>query len=223
MKRACAISITIVLMFFSGCETGPISQNFLVAPLEGKIFDYDNTPCSEVQIFIDKNSVTSSDINGRFVIPNLTKGNHELRATKDGYEEIIINFGFSNKNQVLWLRMISVNQLVKQIENAIDDRKMDEAENLIDRALKVSKDDPVVLYLQALYFIQNGWIEQSIEVLTKIVESGHPEPAVLLTLADLYQFRLNNRDAAIMYLERYLDVKTDENIFKRLEAIKKSK
>jgi tetratricopeptide (TPR) repeat protein len=222
MKQLYILFTILLITGFSGCESAPISTDFMLASLEGKIFDYDNTPCSDVLITIDKGAAVRSDINGRFVIPGVGKGLHDIKATKEGYEEYTEAFSFSNRNQILWIRMISIKQLETRIETAFEDRKWDELESLVDRALKIKNDDPVILYLQALYFNQNGWFDQAIEVLTKITETGHAEATVYLTMADIYQYKLQQKNRAIECLGKYLEKKTDDAAYKRLEALKKS-
>jgi tetratricopeptide (TPR) repeat protein len=222
MKRLYFGIAFILFLLVAGCESAPISSDFLLAQLEGKIFDYDNVPCADVLITIDNGIGVHSDINGRFVIPSLGKGKHVLKATKENYEDLVEQFSFLNQNQVLWLRIISINQLEKRIEKAFEEKKWDEVESLIDRALKIKHDDPVIMYLQALYYNQNGWLEQAMEVLGKIIESGYNEPVVFLTMADICQYKLHKKDLAITYLGKYLELKTDEGVFRRLDALKKS-
>lgn len=222
MKHIYCLVISIIVLVLAGCESAPISSEFMVAPLEGKIFDYDNTPCAEVQISIDNGGGVQTDINGRFVVQMLGKGKHTIKATKEGYEDYTESFSFLNRNQVMWIRMISLNQIEKKIEDAFEDRKWEDVESLIDRALKIKKDDPVVMYMQALYFNQNGWFEQAMEILKKITENGYNEATVYLTMADICEYKLQNKALAIEYLQKYLDLKTDEAVFKWLDALKKS-
>ncbi len=222
MKNLYAILTVLTLVALAGCESVPISTDFMLAPLEGKIFDNDNTPCSDVLVTIDKGASVRSDINGRFVLTAVGKGKHEITATKEGYESFLTSFSFLNRNQILWIRMISLKQIERKIEAAFDDEKWEDAENLIDRALKVKDNDPVILYLQALLFDHNGWFDQSLEVLARIVDGGHGEATIFLTMADICEYKLKDKARAIQYLEKYLEMKTDDSAFKRIEALKKS-
>jgi tetratricopeptide (TPR) repeat protein len=222
MKQIHLCIIIAAIVMSSGCGSVPLSTDFFLAPVDGKIFDDNNEPCPDVAISVDNGAPVKSDINGRFVIPSLSKGTHTIKITKEGYEEHIQSFSFSNRNQILWLTITSLNQLVRQIEKAFDDKKWDDIESLIDRALKIKPNDPVTMYLQALYYNQNDWIDQAVEVLEKIITNGYSEPMVFLTLADIYQYKLKNRDKAIENLKKYLDLKIDDSTFKRLESLTKA-
>jgi len=79
------------------------------------------------------------------------------------------------------------------------------------------------MYYQALYFIENGWFEQAMGVMEKITTNGYDEPIVYLTMANTAEYKLLNKDLAITYLRKYLDLKTDDNVLKRLEALQKLK
>jgi tetratricopeptide (TPR) repeat protein len=207
----------------AGCTSAPISSDFSLAPLDGKVFDFDNTPCADVLVTVDDGVAVRSDINGRIWIAALDKGKHVIRATKENYEEYVETFTFLNRNQVIWIRIMSLNQLEKKIDKSFEDKKWDDVGALIDRALKVKNDAPVILYYQALLYKQNGWFEQAMAVLEKITTNGYNEPIVYLTMADIAQYKINNKELAITYLRKYLDLKTDDNVFKRLEALQKSK
>jgi tetratricopeptide (TPR) repeat protein len=222
MKHLYVIFICILSIGFAGCESAPISSDFMLASLEGKIFDYDNTPCSDVLITIDNGGSVRTDINGRFLLPSVGKGKHEIKATKNGYEDYVASFSFLNRNQILWIRMLSIHQLEKKIETAFDEKKWDEVESLVDRALAIDKNDPIIMYLQAMYFNENGWFEQATDVLVKIAENGYPDATVFITIADICEYKLQNKELAIQYLQKYLDIKTDEAAFKRLDNLKKS-
>jgi tetratricopeptide (TPR) repeat protein len=222
MKRIFFPVICILIVGFAGCTTAPISSDFNLAPLDGKVFDFDNTPCADVLVTVDDGVAVRSDINGRIWISALNKGKHMIKATKENYEDYVETFTFLNRNQVIWIRIMSLDQLEKRIDKAFEEKKWDDAEALIDRALKVRKDAPVIMYYQALFFIQNGWFEQAMGVLETITTNGYNEPIVYLTMADTAEYNLGNKDLAITYLRKYLDLKTDDNVLKRLNALMKN-
>ncbi len=117
-------AIFLSILIFISCATTKkkSSDDFTEAPLFGMVYDYDNRPCSEALIIIDDNDEVMSDINGRFIIGVLSRGNHIVTAKKEGYETLSFSFSFLNRTQVLYLRMISFLQLLVEIENAIDAR-----------------------------------------------------------------------------------------------------
>jgi tetratricopeptide (TPR) repeat protein len=212
-----------LLIILFSCTSGPSSTDkFLNAPLNGKIFDFDNLPCSGVLIKVNNSIKAKSDINGRFIIPSLAKGKHEFVLTKENYEELQFTFDFINTNQVLWLKMISLDQLIRLIEEKFDEKMWDEGEKLIERAQKINPRDSVVLYLTSVLYIHNKWYEKALEILLSIVESGEKEPIIYLTIGDIYEYYLNDPVKAREYLEKYAALKYDEGVTIRIENLRSS-
>ncbi|MBN2443108.1 MAG: tetratricopeptide repeat protein [Spirochaetales bacterium] len=219
IKKSILMLILSLLLF--SCLTGPSStDDFLTAPLNGKIFDEDNLPCSGVLVTVNKNIKVKSDINGRFVIPDLPKGEHTFILTKDDYEVLEFKFDFINKNQVLWLKMISLDQMIRQIEVYMDDKDYFEATKLIERAQKIDPDNSILFYLSAVFYIQNKRFEEASGELTKIIDKGEEDPIVYLTLADLYQNHLGDPAKALDYLLKYAAYNMDEKIQKRIDYLR---
>jgi len=52
--------------------------------------------------------------------------------------------------------------------------------------------------------LKRGDTGQAIGLLERILEQGQPFPAVLLTLADICQYRLEDLPRAVSYLREYL-------------------
>lgn len=210
------------LLFFVSCTTTKKDnlQDFSEAPLFGMVYNYDNQPCSGALVMIDENEGPRTDINGRFVIQSVSKGKHQITVTKDGYEKLDFSFEFLNKSQVLYLRMISFNQLLNEIEKSIENRNWKEGEKLIERAEKMKENDPVELYLKAILLKEKGDVEDSVDTLLNILDLGYNEPYVYLALADIYQYRLNNPAEAIKYIEEYLKLKRNSEVQERLIKLK---
>lgn len=218
------LKILIVFLFFilCSCISGPSSTDkFLLAPLNGKIFDYDNLPCSGVLVTVNNTMKVKSDINGRFFIPSLAKGSHNFVLTKENYEVLEFTFDFINKNQVLWIKMISLDQLIRQIEAKLDEKDWDEAQKLIVKAQKINPEHSIVLYLASILYINTKDFDKALELLLKITEFGENEPVVYLTIADIYQYNLEDPVKALKYLEKYVSLKYDETADKRIEDLRK--
>ncbi len=54
----------------------------------------------------------------------------------------------------------------------------------------------------------------------KILAKGYSEPVVYITLADIYQYGINDTKKAIFNLEKYLQIQRNNKVEKRLEALK---
>jgi tetratricopeptide (TPR) repeat protein len=219
--------VVLLQLWLSGCAASrqrsdrpSVLYEFSRAPLLGMIYDYDNKPCSNSLVTVDGQEGPRSDINGRFITKPLSKGEHRITIEKEGYEPVPIVFQFLNRNQVLYVRMISFNQLLKELESAIEGGRWDEAHKLIERAEKIKRDDTVENYLKAMFFKERGFFEDAIEVLNGIIAMGFREPHVYLSLADIYQYQLNDAAHASKYLEEFLKSKRSREVEKRLESLK---
>jgi len=62
--------------------------------------------------------------------------------------------------------------------------------------------------------------EEAVKILNKILDKGYSEPVVYITLADIYQYRINDTKKALSSLEKYLQIQRNNKVEKRLEALK---
>lgn len=225
MEKRLPIQIIFILIFaFSSCLTNDQKfRDFAEAPLLGMVYDHDNEPCSGALIIMDEEQGPLTDINGRFIIASLTRGTHQIQVIKEGYEELTVSFDFLNKSQVLYLKVTSFNQLLRRIELALEKKRLKETEELIARAEAVYSDDPVEMYLKAVYLLEIERAEEAVKVLAGIIEKGFKEPVVYLTLADVFQYQLEDLKQAVFYLEEYLKVQQEPEVRKRLEELSKSR
>jgi tetratricopeptide (TPR) repeat protein len=194
-------------------------REFRSATLVGMVYDQDQKPCAGAWITVDGGQGPQTDINGRFVIDALERGDHRIGVGKEGFESLETQVSFVDRTQVLYLRVISFNQLLRQAEEALDRRKLQEADGLLRRAEALNSEDPVGLYLRAVYFLRLEDTEQAIGLLQKILARGQRLPAILLTLADIYQYRLKDAAQAADYLRQYLRAEDDPDIRARLAEL----
>ena len=168
------ISLSLALLLFFSCATRKPQDlsDFESAPMYGMVYDYENQACADTLIIINEERETRSDINGRFIITDLLRGNHQITAKKEGYETISFSLYFTNRSQVLYIRMISFYQLLKNIENEIEAQNWYEVELLMARAEKIKTDDPIQQYLKAVYMNQTGQPENAIEILLNIIDQN---------------------------------------------------
>ena len=194
-------------------------REFRSATLVGMVFDQDQRPCAAALITVDGRQGPRTDINGRFVIDALERGDHRIGVSKQGFEALETKVSFVDRTQVLYLRVVSFSQLLRQAEEALDRRKLQEADGLLRRAEALDSEDPVGLYLRAVYFLRLEDPEQAVGLLQKILARGQRLPAVLLTLADIYQYRLKDEARAAGLLKEYLRAEDDPDVRARLAEL----
>jgi tetratricopeptide (TPR) repeat protein len=215
-------ALIVAVALVASCATS--NQAYEKAPLFGMIYDEDNQPCVGVLLSLDggagkEESGPMTDIRGRFVLPEVGRGQHVLVARKDGYEELSLKVTIMNRTDVLFLRMISFSQLLAGAEKAIEERKWDQAEAFLGRAGKLDSGDSVLLYLQAVKAYRTGSYAEAVGHLMNIVEKGTREPSVYLFLADIYEKKLDDKEKAVENLRAYLNVRADSETEKRLSDL----
>ena len=131
------------------------------------------------------------------------------RLKKEGFEALSVTVDFISRNQVLYLRMISVGQLLRKAEQALDQREIGEAKEFLARVEAIEADNPVMHYIRALIKHVEGDNQQAALMLVELAKNGYAKPVVILTLADIYQYQLKDRKKAITYLEEYLRLVKD--------------
>jgi len=194
---------------------------FEAAPLFGMIYDGENQPCGGVRLTVDGSDGLLSDLAGRFVVPDLARGEHRLVARKDGYEELAIEFAFLDRTDILHLRMTSFDQLLAAARDALRDDRLADAEAALARAERLDPADDVLRYLFALHAWKAGRYADAIGHLDRIAGGGGRQPAVLLLLADIYERHLGEPRKAIENLEAYLLIRDDPDVRQRLEEIRR--
>lgn len=209
------------IAILAGCmsQNARPPQEFTEAPLYGMVYDFDNQSCPEAIVIVDDREQARSDINGRFVVTALPRGRHRVVVRKEGYEECGMDFEFLNRTQVLYVRIISASQLMRQIEGALEERDLARARQLLDRTLSVAPGNPVARYLEAVFMMEDKHPDEAVALLLGIVDEGYREPVLYLTLADLYQYAIDDPRQARVYLEKYLQLRQDPAIQRRLETL----
>jgi tetratricopeptide (TPR) repeat protein len=222
MRLRLPILLALVLVL---CLTSCVSyrerrlREFDRSALVGMVYDQEQKPCAAALITVDGQEGPLTDINGRFVIDALERGDHLVGVSKEGYEPLEVPLSFVDRTQILYLRVVSFGQLLREAEEALDRRKLQEADGLLRRAEALDSEDQVGLYLRAVYFLKLNDTEQAIGLLQKILAQGRRLPVVLLSLADIYQYRLKDPAQAVSLLQEYLRTEDDPDIRARLAEL----
>lgn len=160
-----------------------------------------------------------TDIRGRFVLPDVSRGEHMLLARKEGYEDLSLKVTIMNRTDALFLRMISLGQLLSKAEKSVEERKWADAEALLGRAARLDTADSVLLYLRAVKAYRTARYAEAAGWLNDILGKGVREPSVYLFLADIFEKKLNNPENAIRNLKTSLELRADSDVEKRLARL----
>jgi tetratricopeptide (TPR) repeat protein len=166
-----------VILFLS-CQSGkPIKRLTNEGLMYAMIYDHDNTPVNAVTVYINGRKTVTSDIQGRFIMDRMRKGEYTIKLTKKGYETLEDAFSF-DPLQVLYFKMISTAQLVVLAETALENAEYNIAENYINRALLLEPNQSHILFLKSIIlYLQSRYIE-AIVILENLIKSGNNDTAI---------------------------------------------
>ena len=157
MFRRISILISAALVLAS---CGSMQENagsfipFKEASLAGMVYGADNRPVRGARILLDNTVEAQTDINGRFVTAPIPSGRHDFLITKEGHEPQMISVEFTDRLQVLYVRLISLDYLLERAEAQIDQENLDQAETLLERAARIQPDDPALVMLKLVVAVK---------------------------------------------------------------------
>jgi len=223
MKKLLGFLFSIGLVgIFSACMS--LESNSQAALL-GMIYDKDRQPVGGAQIVVTTrtNAIfkAETDINGRFSIPVVPFGQISIAISQAHYEPFSYSFLFSTEAQVFYGQISSFRQLIDVANQAFEDRDWVQAWNICERVLTWSPEHPEALFLRAHGWIQKNEYEKARLVLEDLVLRLNRPYAAYLLLADLYEFKLNNKEKAVISLQQSLRYHSDPAIEERIAALKK--
>jgi predicted Zn-dependent protease len=132
---------------------------------------------------------------------------------------LTISYDYIDKSHILYLKMISFNQLLRFAEESLEENKYYEADKYLLRAEVIKTGNPVAIYLRALYYIEVDNMDKAVSLLQNAISEGNIQPVFYLTLADIYQYKLNDIPSAITELEKYLLHADSPEVKQRLELL----
>ena len=221
MKTREAFCVCAALLLMTCATHGKRGEiSFPPAPMYGMVYDADNQPCAGVQVGVDGSAGPQTDIRGRFILPEISRGEHTVSAKKSGYETLLVGISFLNRTDVLHLRMTSFGQLLGMAEKSLGEQRWADAEAFLRRAEKLDPEDAVLRYLLAIKAYKTGAFSIAADYLAAILASGNAAPSVYIFLADICEKNPGERGRAVACLESYLTLRPDPAVEKRLEELK---
>jgi len=217
MKKCANALIILIAAIISSCAG--IQKRNEAGSIYGMVYDHENKPVQNVEISIGGKAVSASNINGRFTIKGLGFGTYEISFTKEGYETFSTVFEYSDATQLVYVKMISGSQLLAEAEKEMNERRWSTAEALIKRAEAVKPGDAPTMFLKAALKYRTGSAEEAKAILESLIAQEYNEPSIYLFLADIFQFKLEDKANAISNLKAFLQLRYDPEVEKRLKEL----
>ncbi|MCG8479265.1 MAG: carboxypeptidase regulatory-like domain-containing protein [Spirochaetales bacterium] len=223
-RRTVLLVALCVVSVFSSCETTTwrTARNLIDSDqsqrLPGMVYDGRNQAVSGVDISVDDRLVAQTDINGRFFI-RVSPGTYRVDARREGYEAVSTTFDFTPSGQALHIRMTAISELLDMATEQIERQRWEVARSFLGRAYAVDGESPEAMYLEAVLLYRTDEPHQAIERLRVLLDYGYDDAYVLLFLADLYQYALDEPERALDYLRRVERLIGNEEVRARIIQI----
>jgi hypothetical protein len=155
------------------------SVPFSAAPLRGMVYDRSGRPCRGLTVIVDKHE-TLTDINGRFLIPDLTAGEHRLKLSGESFVPLESTFVFSDRKQVFHAVVHRRSEARMEAEKALIAGEWAAAEILLFPGERIPSNDPEILWLQIFLLHKTGHGELASEWLDHLSELKPGNPWISL-------------------------------------------
>ena len=114
-------SLLLIFVLFLSCKS--MDENTVIqfskAPLLGMIYDSDSSPVVGAMIVLDDEKSAQTDINGRVLFSEVSSGEHLVVVSKEGFEEARMILNFSNRDQVLYLNIVSLQNILDDLDSCL--------------------------------------------------------------------------------------------------------
>jgi tetratricopeptide (TPR) repeat protein len=203
----------------SSCASYPGARKTALA-LNGMIYDGDNRPVKEVNVYVNGKLHAVSDIHGHFTLAGVkTGGSYRIAARKDHYEEAALDIRYRDPSQVLYLSMSHRDQLLSRAEQGLREGDWALSSSLLARAEALDAEHPPTRYLEAALAFRRGDYEEALDILVKLEAAEPNAPYVCLFIADLFQYFTGDKDRAAAFLNKFLRLRYDPDVAARLRAL----
>ena len=212
MKRY-IYSLLLIITLVSSCKSvddGGFSQ-FDEAPLFGMIYDSKSSPVVGAMVVLDDEKSVKTDINGRVLFSSVSRGEHSVVINKEGFEEARMVLNFSNRDQVLYSTLISLESILDNLENSLQISKLTEAESFLERASEIDSDDIRFRYLNVVYLAEIKEYTSAIDEIDLLKKSYPNDPYITMTQAKILFYGLGKKAEALEVMQNFpLSKRNDE-------------
>ncbi len=211
--RKCIYSLVFVVVLASSCRSVDNAdlRQFTEAPLFGMVYDSESSPVAGALVVFDEEKSAETDINGRVLFSKVSRGNHSVIITKEGFEEVMLELDFSNRDQVLYSTLISLSNILNNLESSLHTGKITEAKSFMVRASKINPDDIRFRYLNVVYLMEVKKYSGAFDRIVLLRKEYPYDPYIIMTQAKILFYGLKEKKEALGLLQDFLQSnKNDE-------------
>ena len=150
--------ITNITLLFISCSTFRFGNKNI--DINGMVYDFSNKPVAYCEILLGKSYKSSTDINGRFTLPNIPHGTYTITVYKNIYETYSDKVTIKDQGQIIYIRIPSQSQLLNLADEALTVMNLEIAEEYIQRAYQIDKNNiEMLFYYSTIKFRQHKYEE----------------------------------------------------------------
>ncbi len=171
-KRIFLLISSMLILLLISCNSNKVqrlSYKETEPYMYGMVYDYENKPVESAQVFINGEYISSTDVQGRFILNYQMDENNEivLKVQKNGYEVVETSFLFDPIN-VLYIKLINTQQLLLLAEECMANLEFSEAEILLKRALCLTPDRDDIKYLLCISLYKQDKKDEALKNIEKL-------------------------------------------------------
>jgi hypothetical protein len=157
--------------------------------VSGMAYDRSGSPVAFLEISVNGQTRAVSDYAGRFSLAGMLPGTYELTARKEECEPSSSKVKVESPTQVIYLSMVTADDLLDMAENAMSKGDWPSADALAQRALTIAPTMPEARFMAAAAkaspYRKDRDPATATEILEALVNDGYGEGPVLTLLDDL--------------------------------------
>lgn len=119
-----------------------------------------------------------ADSRGRFLLPRVRIGGHRLEVRREGYLPVERRIEFLNRSEIVYVRLLSVEEARRQAVRAYESGRLDRAEDLARRLVEYREGDLVGRYLLAARALARGRASRGLGHLRRLSRPDRRRPPV---------------------------------------------
>jgi len=156
---------------------------FKNADLVGMVYQGGNRPCPGVTVELLEGGKADAlfrgvtDLNGRFIVPRLARGEHRLRFSRKGFQDLTVAIRFDDPTHIFYTRMVSLEELLLHAEEALDRNQWGRLSDILDEAARIGPGRGEILFLRAVAAARQGFPHEARRRLSEMEAYGFPLPA----------------------------------------------
>ncbi len=178
-------------LFFS-CKTAEFGHPMI--DVNGMIYDFSNKPVSNYTVTLGEKYTSISDINGRFYFQKVPADTYEITGNKEGYETYKDTIFINSKEQIIYLRIPSLSQLLDLADEALSGHNIPEAETYIERAARIGGTSIERLFYSAIISFRKKEYQKAMDYLVTAKDAGSTDIYVEQFLNDLKKLAEANHE-----------------------------